>query len=277
MSSFRGWARPGPVPPGAHSPPDVPPDETLDFISGHFRIFQLRDGHRFSTDDVLAAWYGTTWCPSASTVLDLGSGIGSVATIAAWRLPGARMVSVETQEISVALARKSMAFNGLTDRVEVRCADFRDPAAIGPGELFDLVLGSPPYFRVGSGIEGDHPQKVACRFELRGDINDYCAVAVRHLAPGGVFACVFPHPDGQRERLLKAARAAALAIVRHRPVVLREGAQPLLGLYVMTRASDLPESVRSQTWVEPSLVIRLADGAVHPEYQAIKLAFGFPP
>lgn len=257
--------------------PDLSPDETLDFISGHFRLFQLRDGHRFSTDDVLAAWYGTTWCPSAGTVLDLGSGIGSLALIAAWRLPGARLVTVEAQEASVALARKSVAFNGLADRVDVRCADFRDPSALGADERFDLILGSPPYFPVGSGLEGDHPQKVACRFELRGDIADYCAVAVRHLAPGGVFACVFPLPDGQRERLLEAARASGLVIVRHRPVVLREGASPLLGLYAMTRATDLPEPMRARTWVEPDLVIRQADGGVHPEYQAIKLAFGFPP
>lgn len=277
MSTFRGWARPGPVPPGAHNPPDVPPDETLDFISGHFRIFQLRDGHRFSTDDVLAAWYGTTWCPSAATVLDLGSGIGSLAIIAAWRLPGARVVTVEAQQVSVALARKSMAFNGLADRVEVRCADFRDPAALASEERFDLVLGSPPYFPLGSGIEGDHPQKIACRFEVRGDIADYCAVAARHLAPGGVFACVFPQPDGQRERMLEAASATGLAIVRHRPVVLREGAPPLLALYAMTQAIDLPVPMRGQTWGEPDLVIRRADGTVHPEYQAIKLAFGFPP
>ncbi len=265
------------MPPGARDLPVVPADETLDYISGHFRIFQLRDGHRFSTDDVLAAWYGTTWCPSAGTILDLGSGIGSVATIAAWRLPGARLVTVEAQEASVALARKSVAFNGLGDRVNVRCADFRDPAALGHDERFDLVLGSPPYFPVGSGLPGDHPQKVACRFEVRGDIRDYCAVASRHLAPGGVFACVFPLPDGQRERLRDAASASGLAIVRHRPVVLREGAPALLGLYAMTRATDLPEGVRDQTWAEPDLVIRLADGAVHPEYQAIKLTFGFPP
>ncbi len=277
MSEFRGWTRPGPIPPGAHDLPDVPPGETLDFISGHFRIFQLRDGHRFSTDDVLAAWYATTWCPSAGTVLDLGSGIGSLALVAAWRLPGARLVTVEAQEMSVALARKSVAFNGLTGRVDVRCADLRDPDALAPDERFDLVMGSPPYFPVGSGIEGDHPQKIACRFELRGDIADYCEVAARHLAPGGVFACVFPQPDGQRERLLEAARGAGLAIVRHRPVVLREGFPPLLGLYAMTRATDLPEAVRARTWVEPDLVIRRADGAVHPEYQAIKLVFGFPP
>ena len=83
--SFRGWVRPGPIPPGAARLPDVPPEATLDYISGHFRVFQLRDGHRFSTDDVLTAWYGTSWCPTASTILDLGSGIGSVSTIAAWR------------------------------------------------------------------------------------------------------------------------------------------------------------------------------------------------
>jgi tRNA1Val (adenine37-N6)-methyltransferase len=275
MSSFRGWVRPGPIPPGADSPPAVPPDQTLDYISGHFRLFQLRDGHRFSTDDVLTAWYGTTWCPSASTILDLGSGVGSVATIAAWRLPGARLVTVEAQEASVALARRSMAFNGLTARVDVRCADFRDRAALLPSERFDLVLGSPPYFPVGAGVQGDHPQKVACRFELRGDIDDYCAVAARHLAPGGLFACVFPRPDGQRARLETAAVRHGLTLVRERPVVLREGAPPLLGLYGMTRSIDLPGDLR--TWVEPPLVIRQADGAVHPEYRAVKLAFGFPP
>ena len=80
---FKGWAKPGPVPPGAHVPIDVPPDETLDAISGHFRIFQLRGGHRFSTDDLLTAWYGIAWAPSARSVLDLGSGVGSVGMMAA--------------------------------------------------------------------------------------------------------------------------------------------------------------------------------------------------
>ena len=276
-SSFRGWTRPGPVPPGAQDPPDIGPGETLDYISGHFRIFQLRDGHRFSTDDVLTAWYGTSWCPSAASVLDLGSGIGSVALVAAWRLPGAHVVTVEAQAGSVALARKSIALNGLADRVDVRLGDFRGEGPIAGDERFDLVLGSPPYFPPGAGVHGDHPQKVACRFELRGDIRDYCVVAARHLAPGGVFACVFPRPDGQRARMLEAAASAGLSIVRERPVVLREGAAPLLGLYAMSRQSDLPEGFRDQTWGEPPLVIRRADGLVHPEYQAVKLAFGFPP
>jgi len=274
-SHFRGWAKPGPLPPGADAPPDIPPDESLDAISGHFRLFQLRDGHRFSTDDVLTAWYGTTWVPTASTVLDLGSGIGSVGMIAAWRLPGARFVAIEAQEASVHLARKSAAYNGLGDRYEIRQGDFRQPDALGADERFDLVLGSPPYFPLGTGVEGDHPQKVQCRFEVRGDIADYASVAVRHLAAGGLFACVFP--EVQLERVERAAAAAAAVIVRRRPIVFREGEVPLVDLFAMMRASDLPETMRLRTWVEPPLVIRSADGQVHPEYAAVKLAFGFPP
>ena len=272
---FRGWAKPGPVPPGAVAPPTVPADETLDAISGHFRLFQLRDGHRFSTDDVLTAWYGTTWVPRASTVLDLGSGIGSVGMVTAWRLPSAAFVTVEAQEASVRLARKSAAFNGLEARYDIRLGDFRDAGVLADDERFDLVLGSPPYFPRGTGIEGDHPQKVQCRFEVRGDISDYTRVAMAHLAPGGIFACVFP--SVQLDRVARAAADAGAVIVRRRPVVFREGDAPLVDLFAMMRAVDLPEAMRAATWVEPPLVIRQANGHVHPEYAAVKLAFGFPP
>ena len=161
---FKEWAKPGPVPPGGAQPPAVPEGQSLDAISGYFRIFQLTAGHRFSTDDVLTAWYGTSWAPAASRVLDLGSGIGSVGMIAAWRLPGASFVTIEAQEESVRLAQKSAGYNGLDERYEIRHGDFREGFLLGAEERFDLVLGSPPYFPPGSGIEGDHPQKVACRF-----------------------------------------------------------------------------------------------------------------
>ncbi|MCX6896839.1 MAG: hypothetical protein NTZ16_15385 [Verrucomicrobia bacterium] len=176
------------------------------------------------------------------------------------------------------LARKSAAWNGLTERYEVRAGDFRDANVLREGEQFDLVLGSPPYFPQGSGVESEHPQKLACRFELRGNVADYCTTAAAHLARGGVFACVFPiAPTEQEERVKAGATAAGLVIVRRRPVVLREGERPLLGLFVMMRATDLPEAMRSRTWSEPELIIRAADGTIHPEYAAVKLAFGFPP
>jgi hypothetical protein len=74
-----------------------------------------------------------------------------------------------------------------------------------------------------------------------------------------------------------AAREAGLAVVRRRPIVFREGEPPLVTLFAMVRAGDLPERMRAQTWMEPPLVIRAADGSVHPEYVAVKLSIGFPP
>jgi tRNA1Val (adenine37-N6)-methyltransferase len=274
---FKGWAKPGPIPPGLVNGLQVEPHETLDAISGHFRLFQLRDGHRFSTDDILTAWYGTSWCPTATTALDLGSGLGTVGMICAWRLPGARFVTVEAQSDSVALAKKSLIYNGLGDRYEIREGDFRSPDILKPTESFQLITGSPPYFPPAAGVLSEHPQKIACRFELRGTVADYCSVAAQHLAVGGLFACVFPYEPAQWARVEAGAQEAGLVIVRKRPVIFREGDTPLVALFGLMRATDLPEWFRDQTWSEPPLIIRTRDGKIHEEYSALKLAIGFPP
>ena len=274
---FKGWAKPGPVPPGLSAGVTIEPPETLDAISGHFRIFQLRDGHRFSTDDILTAWYGTTWCPAARAALDLGSGIGTVGMICAWRLAGTKFVTVEAQSESIALAKKSARYNGIENRYEIRHGDFRDAKILCDGEKFDLITGSPPYFPPGAGVASEHPQKLACRFELRGTIADYCAAAAKQLAPGGFFTCVFPHKPAQLARVEAAANNAKLVIVRKRPVIFREGDPPLVALFGMMRAEDLPEWFHGRTWTEPDLIIRTRDGKIHPEYSAVKLAIGFPP
>jgi len=278
-SHFKGWAKPGPIPPGlaALGGERVAATETLDAISGHFRLFQLRDGHRFSTDDILTAWYGTTWCPTARTALDLGSGIGTVGMICAWRLPGAKFITVEAQSDSVTLARKSARYNGLENRYEIREGDFRAENILRAEEKFDLITGSPPYWPLSDGLQSEHPQKIACRFEVRGSIADYCSVTAKHLAPGGFFACVFPHEPAQLARAESAAKNAGLVIVRKRPVIFREGDPALVALFGMMRAEDLPDWFRGQTWTEPELIIRTRSGEIHPEYSAVKLAIGFPP
>jgi len=278
---FKGWAIPGPqIPDIVNASGELAPGagETLDALSGHYRIFQLRDGHRFSTDDLLTAWYGTLSCPSASRVLDLGSGIGSVGMIAAWRLQGARFVTIEAQSESVKLARKSAKMNGIENRYEIRESDFRSPDILKSEEKFDLILGSPPYFPIGSGVQSAHPQKDACRFELLGTVADYCEVAAKHLARGGVFACVFPaSPAEQRKRVEDAARDFGLQVIRAREIILREGEPPLLGVFAMMKSEDLPERARKLSFREPPLLIRRKDGGIDPEYSLVKLSIGFPP
>ncbi|MBI1945215.1 MAG: methyltransferase [Deltaproteobacteria bacterium] len=289
---YRGWTRPGPVPPGDV---EVEQGETLDWLLGHWRIFQLARGHRFSTDDVLCAWYGTSWAPRVERACDLGSGIGSVALCVAWRLPAARVVTIEAQEQSLRLADKSVRYNGVADRVTLLHGDLRDPevrrrardaggpagdSAGGDGARgFDLVTGTPPYWPVGSALPAQHSQAVPARLEVRGDIADYARAAAELLAPGGVFACV--HQASQDARARRALADAGLVLVRTRGVCFKEGV-PLeesgIMLYCAVRRSDVPRAFDGERpIIEPHLCIRRADGSTHPEIAAVRLGYGFPP
>ena len=269
MSFYRGYRRPGPVPKGGIAPE---PGETLDYICGELRIFQYEKGHRYSTDDVLTAWYGTQWAPRVEHACDLGSGIGSVAIIAAWRLPGARFVTVEAQEMSIRLARKSVAYNGLADRFTLVHSDLRN---FDTADRFDLVTGSPPYFPQGTATGANHPQAIPARIEVRGNVADYARTASRILAAGGLFAFVFPAADA---RVNDALRDAGLTLIRRRDVVFKEGEPSLIALFAAARTEDMPVTVRARGgFIEAPLVIRDRNGNVHPEYAAIRMSFGFPP
>lgn len=268
--SYRGWRRPGPVPPGGVAPEE---GETLDYLCGWYRIFQYAKGHRYSTDDVLTAWYATTCAPRVARTADLGSGIGSVALVSAWRLPGATFCTVEAQEISIRLARKSVRYNGLESRFTLYHGDLRDASVLANEAPFDLVTGSPPYWPAGTATEATHAQAVPARIEVRGSVADYARAAARILAPGGLFAFVFP--TVQTERALDALRDAGLVLLRRRDVVFKEGEPPLITLFAASRAEDIPPTYRAL--VESPLTIRRRDGGVPDEYSAIRMSFGFPP
>lgn len=272
---FHGWRRPGPDPPGGVEPGE---GESLDYLCGSFRIFQASRGHRYSTDDLLVAWWGVRSAPRVDRLLDLGSGVGSVAMAAAWKLPGARVVTVEAQAISVALARKSVLYNGLEDRFRLVAADFREPSALEGEPPFDLVLGAPPYFERGTATEARHPQAVPARITLRGGIGAYARAARRHLAPGGRFAFVWPVARGTEAG--EALGGERLVLLARRDVVFREGEPPLVALFAAGRAEDVPAGLAGPgafPFLESPLVVRRRDGRHTPEYAAVRLSMGFPP
>ncbi len=273
-SKFKGWTRPGPTPPGGV---ELEADETLDYLCGHYRIFQYAKGHRFSVDDIFLGWFATCWCPRIDRYADLGSGIGSVGMTVAWRAPGARVHTVEAQDISVRLARKSVAYNGLQDRYTIHEGDLRnnDLAAFGP---FDLVTGSPPYWPVGSRVEANHPQAIPARLEVRGDIGDYAKAAAQLLAPGGVFACVFP--TEQSARAVAAYRDAGLTLLHVQDVIFKEGEAYGVSFFAGSRSADLPEAVNANPGfpvASAPITIRRKDNSVDPGIAAVRLALGFPP
>lgn len=245
------------------------PDESFDRLVGDWRILQLRRGHRFSTDDLVTAWRASLWSPTATRLLDLGCGIGSVGLSTLHRAPPeATLVGVEAQEQSAGLARRTVALNGLAERVRVVLGDLRDPDVLPADARFDLITGSPPYIPEGKGVISSVPQRAYARIELRGSVFDYCLAARRHLAPGGAFTYVMAAADPRTEQ---APPAAGLAVVERWDYVFARSRDPLVSTVVCMREED-PRPERR----DGRLVIRGPDGEWTDEYLAFRQVMGSP-
>lgn len=240
---------------------------TIDSLTAGWTIAQRRKGHRHSTDDLLTGWYALEVVATPATILDLGSGIGSVGLIALWRSPPTTtLVAIEAQEVSFALLVDNLERNRLTDRVRPIHGDLRE---VRLDDRFDLVTGSPPYWDVSEGVLPADSQKAHARFELRGDVRDYARAARAALAPGGRF--VFCFPTVQRARAEAACAAAELAVIRSRDVIPRAGAAPLFTLFACRRAEDGDQPhVR-----EPDHVVRDERGEPTAMHRAARATLGF--
>lgn len=249
-------------------PPPLPDEPiTCDQLTKAWRIYQLARGHRFSTDDMLTAWMAARLAPTATLQLDLGSGIGSVGLMTLHQLPPhTRLVMVEAQQISHALAKRTVQLNELADRVETRLGDLRDPTVLPERDHFPIVTGSPPYLPIGRGVMSPHPQRAACRMELRGTIADYALTAARVMHPDGLFVFCFAAGD---PRAASAIRAAGLWTCAQREIHFREDRPPTISLYAAQRQ-------RAQLNLEPPLCVRDGTGRYTEAYQEIRSIMGFP-
>ncbi len=225
--------------------------ETLDRLAGDWKIFQLKKGHRFSTDDLMTAWTAARCRPDARRVLDLGR-LGH---------HDARLVSVEVQALSRDLALKTIALNGLTDRVDCRLGDLREAEL--PSAHFELVTGSPPYIPPDKGVQSPHPQKAAARIELHGDVFDYCRTAARALAGDGRFVFCHAAADPRPEA---AVAAAGLTLLARRDVHFRADQPPLIALFECAHAGRRAD--------HPPFFIRGRDGQWTDEYLAMRADMG---
>ena len=243
------------------------PGETLDRLAGDWRIYQLAKGHRFSTDDLMTAWTAARAMPDARKLLDLGSGIGSVGLLTLWRLGAeAHLTSVEVQQLSYALARKTIRRNGVSSRVDARLGDLRDPAMVPEQGVFDLVTGSPPYIPIERGVQSPHPQKAAARIELHGSVFDYCVTAARALQPGGRFVFCHAAADPRPEA---AVQSAGMMVLSRQGVVFRDDQPPLIALFVCAHAS-----CGEQRLDPPDFVIRNAAGRWTDTYLEMRREMG---
>lgn len=178
-----------------------------EFRFKRFAIRQERCPMKVGTDGVLlGAWAAIG--PNDRRILDIGTGTGVIALMAAQRTEsppeagadsfgasadasGVRIVGVDTDDVSQ--ARENAAASPWGGRVEfVRCPvqEYR------PAERYDLILSNPPFF-VDSLTCPDAGRTLA-RHAVSLPFDALRDAVVRLLAPGGRFAAVLPFAEGER-------------------------------------------------------------------------------
>jgi tRNA1Val (adenine37-N6)-methyltransferase len=239
-------------------------DESLDQITRDWWIFQLRKGHRFSTDDSVTAWTAGMARPDATRLIDIGAGLGSVGLMTLHFMgPDANSVFVEAQEVSHHLSRKTIDYNDLGHRVELRLGDLREEGSAPESGSFDLVTGSPPYTPVENGVMSSHPQRAACRMELRGSVFDYCRTAARLMKPDGTFVFVHTAHDPRPEQ---AIIEAGLTLNERRDVVFRDGRPPTIAVFRCSFGGERRDA--------PAFIMRTAEGDWGPDRELLREAVG---
>lgn len=258
------------------------PDElTDDALAGPYRVLQRRRGHRYSLDDTVTAWVAAQARPQAQTVLDLGSGLGSVLLMLAYTLPRARLWGIEAQPESFALLARNCERNGLLGpdgRAQIELGDFRVSGCVervrgaaGPAGV-ELVTGTPPYQPPGSGTLSPDPQRAHARVELRGGVEAYLEAAARALAPAG--ALVVCADARTPQRVPNAAPACGLAAIARLDVVPAAGKAALFSVFTLVGAAHAGAGgacVRA-----PDFVARDAAGRRTAEALALRRFFGLP-
>jgi tRNA1(Val) A37 N6-methylase TrmN6 len=240
-----------------------------DAITADFRVYQRVRGHRYSIDDVLTAFVAANRAPAAARVLDLGSGIGSVAIMLAWKLREARLATVEAQEVSYALQLRNLERNGLNARIRPVFGDFREVGVRAEAGIdFDLVTGTPPYFPVEATLPSPDPQRAHARVELRGGVEAYLEAAAACVREGGV---VVVCADAKKpERVLGSIAALGLSAERELVVHPREGKDALFSVWTLVRGAS------EVAFTREAFVARTAEGARSEAQRTIRAFFGLP-
>lgn len=187
-----------------------------EFRFKRFTIRQDRCALKVGTDGVLfGAWVNYA---DAQRILDIGTGTGVLALIAAQRNTTAHVDAVEIDDASAEQAAENFAASPWADRVRVHRMDVRRMSA---GEPYDLIICNPPYY---AGYSTSPDERIGLA-KHSGELlfPDLLGAVDRLLAPEGRFAAIVPL-NREREFLKEAVhvglsplRRCIVGYVAHRP------------------------------------------------------------
>ena len=209
----------------------------------------------FGVDAVLLS--GFAKAAKGDKVLDLGTGTGVIPILMEAKTNAAHFTGLEIQEESAQMAQRSVALNGLEDKIDIVCGDIKEADRLFKAASFDVITTNPPYMNTGGGIQNDFSPKAIARHEVLCTLDDIARVSSRLLKFGGKLYMV--HRPHRITDILCTLRQYKLEPKVIRFVHSYQGKEPVMVLVEAARSG------KPMTKVLPPLIVYNEDGSYTDE------------
>lgn len=164
-------------------------NERLDELhrNGYY-IIQNPKKFCFGMDAVLLSGFARV--KKQEKVLDLGTGTGIIPILLAAKTEGMHFTGLEIQPESADMARRSVAYNHLEDKINIEIGDIKDASEQFGASSFHVVTTNPPYMTGQHGLTNPNESKAIARHEILCCLEDVIRESARILKPQGRFYMV---------------------------------------------------------------------------------------
>ena len=168
---------------------DLKENERLDDLQQNgYKIIQSSEIFCFGMDAVLLSSFAVA--KEGDKVLDLGTGNGVIPILMEAKTKAAHFTGLEIQNINVDMAIRSVAYNGLENKIKIVQGDIKEASSIFGGASFDVVTSNPPYMNENHGLVNPDSYKAIARHEILCTLEDVIREASKVLKDKGKFYMV---------------------------------------------------------------------------------------
>ena len=139
----------------------------------------------FGMDAVLLS--GFARAKRGERVLDLGTGTGIIPILMEAKTEAEDFTALEIQEESADMARRSVLYNHLEDKIKVVTGDIKDASKLFGASSFDIITTNPPYMIGQHGLSCEKEAKAIARHEVLCTLDDILGRAQGCLFRAGGF------------------------------------------------------------------------------------------
>lgn len=165
------------------------PDERLDDLQVKgYEIIQKPGRFCFGMDAVLLSSYAKV--KRGERALDLGTGTGILPILLEAKNPGLHYTGLEIQEESADMARRSVAHNGLEDKIDIVTGDIKEAGHIFGNDSYEVIVSNPPYMIGEHGLKNDNEALYIARHEALCTLDDLIRESSKVLKMKGRFYMV---------------------------------------------------------------------------------------